>query len=257
MPLICIVIPVMDLEPLHDGLHERIHAVLPDALVLYSLNGPDAVSLASTPAADGVVLVPARQGFNYGIVDGCRAALSYGATTVVRMDTHEHPPEILPHILSLTDTHPCIVIDLEFHYGETLRKGSADSYHNLYVIPEIISTHAREPFRLTGAHGFMVFDASVLAHVLPFVEASLAIVAESQPGKVMWAADTLLPICASKLGYPIMVEHVEAEEMRDRDEDKCLAQMHDTLVLAEALSSLHLEGVSVSRSTAVKEKNDE
>jgi hypothetical protein len=237
-----VVVPAMSLRRMEEGFHRRVHHALPGATVAYALNGPDAQDLAATPPAEGCLLVPTGRGFNRAVVDGLRAALTHGAHQVVRMDAEEHPPEALPSRLPRLGHTDTEVIDLSFTLGETLVAKSADSYHNMYVIPEIVETHAREGLRVTGAHGFMAFGARVLALILPFVEAALDST-ERSGRPPLWGADTLLPICAARLGFPVRVSHVPAERLRDRDEEKCLAQLRDTLVLIKALDELRVGGV--------------
>lgn len=240
-----VVVPAMSLRRMAEGFHDRVFAAVPGANVVYALNGPKAAELAAGPAAPGCHLVATRPGFNRAVIEGLRAALTLGARQVVRMDAEEHPPEALPSVLTRLGPDDTEVIDLAFTVGKTLVPKSTDSYHNLYVIPELVEAHARDGLRLTGAHGFMAFGAPVLAVLLPFVEAALD--AAEQSGRTpLWGADTLLPVCAAQLGLPVRVTHTPAEQMRDRDEEKCNAQLHDTLSLLKELAGLRLDGVKIA-----------
>jgi hypothetical protein len=240
-----VVVPTMSLRRMKEGFHQRVLDAVPGAKVVYALNGPGSAELAATPAAPGCRLVATRPGFNRAVIEGLRAALTFGAHQVVRMDAEEHPPEALGNVLPRLGPDDTEVIDLAFVVGETLVPRSTDSYHNLYVIPALIETYARDGLRITGAHGFMAFGAPVLAVLLPFVEAALD--AAEQAGRTpLWGADTLLPVCAAQMGFPVRVTHTPAEKLRDRDEEKCNAQLQDTLSLLKALAGLRLDGVKIA-----------
>ena len=242
-----VVVPAMTLESMRAGLHRRVRDAVPGATVVYALNGHDADVLAESSAEQGCLLVATRRGFNRAVIEGLRAALTLGARQVVRMDSEEHPPEALRRVLPRLGPADTEVIDLAFTVGETLVPKSTDSYHNLYVIPEVVEAHARDGLRITGAHGFMAFGADALAVILPFVEAALD-GAERAGRTPLWGADTLLPVCAAQLGLPVRVSSVPAEQLRDRDEVKCNAQLQDTLTLIKALDGLRLDGVQIASS---------
>jgi hypothetical protein len=246
-----VVVPAVSLRQMDEGFHVRVEAALPGAVVVYALNGPDAATLAEGPAAPGCRLVATPRGFNHAVVGGLRSALSFGARQVVRMDSQEHPPEVLGGILPGLGPCDTVVIDLAFKVGDTLVAKSADSYHNLYVIPEVVESHAREGLRVTGAHGFMSFGSAALGVILPFVEAALQ-VAEQTSHPPLWGADTLLPVCAARLGFPVQVTHTPAVQLRDRDEEKCNAQLRDTLTLLKALDELRLTGVELATAVGLR-----
>lgn len=244
---VTVVVPAMDLTALEEEFHARVHSSIPGATVLYAINGPDARNLERAAAPEGCRLMATRPRFNHGVLDGLHAALASGSRRIVRMDSAEHPAEVLPDVLTRLSDDSMRVIDLSFLQDVTLRSGSADSYHNLYVIPEVLAALAGEGLRVSGTHGFMVMPAPVLALVLPLVDAALALV-EAEGRQVIWGADTMLAVCAAKVGFEVCIEKVPAEEMRDRDEAKCAAQLRDTLALVKSVGRLHLEDLQLAGS---------
>lgn len=243
---LAVVVPTMSLRRMTEGFHERVHSVFPDSIVVYVLNGPTMQPIEGIDVPDGVQLVSCVGVFNDAVVAGLRHALTLGVDAVVRMDTEEHPPEVLPAIVEQLGDCPVWVVDLSFEPEVTIRPGTADSYHNLHVIPTVVSTYARENLLLSGAHGFMVLTIQAVAQVLPFISDVVRQTENIEP-PVIWGADTLLPVCATKLGFHVSVTHVPAESMRDRPEEKCLVQLRDTLTVMSILETLRLDGVVTSR----------
>jgi hypothetical protein len=215
----------------------RIHGVMPDAVVVSAVNGVHLI-----PHCDeGVHPVMCGTGFNRAVVDGLRYAVALGATRVARIDTEEHPVELLPAAFAALDDFDVVVLDLAFDC-DTLRAGSADEYHNLHVMPEILDSVTGHSVSLTGAHGFMAFRGEALARMLPFVDAALSYAetqaAEANRPPVRWAADTAFPVCAVRLGLRVCVLSHPSVVLRDRDGEKCAIQTRDTLAIVQALERL-------------------
>lgn len=246
---VAVVVPTMSLMRMHENFHDRVREHVPDAEIIYVINGDDPPDVKDVDRPDGVHLVVSGGVFNNAVVAGLRYALALGSRAIVRMDSEEHPPEVLPAIIDRVESDPVWVVDLSFEPHVTIRPGTADSYHNLHVIPAVVSSYAKEELYLTGAHGFMVFAPQVVAQVIPFV-ADVVERVEGVVPRVVWGADTLLAVCAAKLGFDVSVTHVNAEEMRDRPEEKCVIQLRDTLAVMNAFESFRLDGVVTAEATS-------
>lgn len=219
------------------AMSERVRAVLPGATTVAAVNGVDLLPAV----AAGTEVAMCDTGFNRAVVGGLRHAVAMGADRVVRMDTEEHPVELLPEALDALEGADVVVLDLAFD-GSTLRPGSADEYHNLHVLPELLDSFTGHAMTLTGAHGYMAFRGEALARLLPFVEAALALAeddaARAHRPSVRWAADTAFPVCAGRLGMRVRVLVHPAVQLRDRDGEKCAVQTRDTLSMVRALDTL-------------------
>jgi hypothetical protein len=246
---VVVVVPTMGLGVLADPFAARVQAVLPGAEIVFVLNGPAAreTDVDSVEVPPGVHLVVCEGFFSQAVLEGIRFALSLNPSVIVRMDSQEHPPEVLPSVLSRLDEFPVWVIDLQFTPGMTVVPGTADSYHNRFVIPALTATHTDGNVELSGAHGFMVFSPAAAAQVLPFVEMALSDIEGHDP-PVVWGGDTALVVCAQKLGFPVAVHRIAAVEMRNRPEEKCVVQLRDQLLVVTALEKLRTEHVRAAAS---------
>jgi len=171
-------------------------------------------------------------GFNPATALGLGHALNLGAERIARIDTAEHPVELIGHAFAALEHHPMVVLDLQFG-PRTLRAGSADEYHNLHAIPSVLSWATGGRLRLSGAHGFMAWRADVLAALLP-----TAIKAVEQAPALRRGLDTALPILAARAGLDVGVIPIDATELRDRPATTCAVQLVDTLELIARLDSL-------------------
>jgi hypothetical protein len=213
-------------------------AVVPDVAVIAAVNGlPGAV-----PGRRGQLrtLVTAAS-FNWAVLTALRCAADTGAARVVRLDTAEHPPATIPVMLAQLGSADVVVTDLTFD-ATTMRPGSADDYHNHFVMPAVHAGASAGTLALSGASGFMAFTAAALSAVLAPVERAFAATAADdgfggQP--VFWGVDAALAIVAARIGLRVQVGHVAATELRDRSAGVCAAQLTDTLRLIRALDRTH------------------
>ena len=178
--------------------------------------------------------VTTSAGFNTAVLAGVRTAINLGADRVVRIDTAEHPLTQIMASFAMLDDADVVVRDLVFD-ERTLRSGTADEYHNLEVIPTLLSRFTGGALSLTGAHGFMGFRGELLAAVVTEVENLLARAEATRGTQLMWGIDTALAVVAERSGCRVNVEAIPATVLRDRSTAKCAQQLHDTLDLMLAL----------------------
>jgi hypothetical protein len=210
-----------------------------DVVIIMVVNGGNddeqrAAVQANSYLGDRCLTVITDAGFNIAVMAGMTAALAFGADRVVRIDTAEHPVLLIDETFALLDEVDVVIRDLTFDES-LLRPDSADEYHQLVVVPEILGAFSDGQLSLSGAHGFMGFRKDALADALDEVHIVLERAGIRRGAPLDWAADTALALVATRRGARVRVEPVRAELLRDRPTAKCAGQLRDTLDIVMSL----------------------
>lgn len=219
-----------------NGFAGEVATAAPGALVVAVANGPHG---PYPPAVEqpGLLVVQSRPTFNHAILLGLGTALDAGAGRIVRLDTAEHPTAMLGQMFTDLGSADVVVADLTFDQA-TMRPGSADDYHNHFVMPVVHGAATGGKLALSGAHGYMAFTGEALTELLPAARAAVArSAATGLTGgrEAFWGVDAILFTLAHRAGMDVRVRHVPASEMRDRPAAKCAEQLTDTLAMFAAL----------------------
>ena len=221
----------------------QITRVVPDAIVRPILNGLTDTELdAAAMRSEGdPIIAHGAQGLRSTLSAGYEAIRwhhSHGTLPIVRLDTAEHPPEVIPDLArAAIECRGMAIGDLTFD-EHTLREGSVDAFAHLHLFPDLYRQMTGGQLSLSCAHGFQAFAPGVMDRVF---EQAMRIVTwasfdASEP--IEWGFDGAMALAAVGLGIPIVVQPVRATVLRDRETAKIAQQFRRALQMCPAARTI-------------------
>lgn len=161
------------------------------------------------------------------LVAGYRFVLvNHGDATIVRLDTNEHPIEMIPTLVQTVRDHGGMAIG-NLRFGlTTIAPGVLDALFHV-VCRTLYETATHGALPLLGAHGFQAFAPGVCADVL---EAALVITdAANRDGgpPLQWGLCGAMAMGADGIGAAVHLIEITATQPRSRPAEKVAAQLND------------------------------
>ena len=180
-------------------------------------------------------IISESKGLTQVLLDGYRKLVSlhadHGAihdtSMIVRMDTNEHPIELITALVELSRGNLAI-------YGRKLdgENASVEEINaNNFLWPKTYEAFTNERLSLSNTHGFQAFDVKTLENILPVVEKIIfeteAIIGE----KLSWGMDAIMALAAVSQRLYSGQFFYYINEMRSRPKEKIDEQFRNHINL--------------------------
>ncbi len=224
------------------GLLATIKYINPKPVLLPVLNTPDSKTLVpeyerAKEIAEidkfecAPIILTSNPGLNSALIAGYKEAIKqYPDYAIIRMDTDEHPVGYIEKLLKEVENNNGMVIgDLKFKVDNTLVKGSADYFVNLFLFPLLYGQYTDGRLPLTCAHGFQAFAPHICETILNNAEKITNQVKETFID-CEWGFDGAMALAAHHLTNnkaigDVRIIEVPAEKERNRVEEKVVDQL--------------------------------
>ncbi len=173
------------------------------------------------------------------LVAGYRYALArHFDATIVRLDTNEHPVELIPTLVQRVRDHGAMAIGNLRFSPKTIVPGSPDEFFHI-VCRTLYETSTHGALPLSGAHGFQAFAPGVCADVL---EAALLMIERANRDggpPLQWGLCGAMAMGALAIGTPVYLVDLLATQPRNRPAEKVAAQLQDFIRTVLAAATLY------------------
>lgn len=159
----------------------------------------------------------------------------FPGATIVRLDTNEHPIELIPTLAKHARDHDGMAIGNLTYGPDLIIPGSADELF-LAVCPTLYATATGSALQLSGVHGFQAFTPYVCGDVMEAAEEIVAHANDSGSNQPLtWGYCGAMALGAMGIGTPVHVMDISATQPRNRPPEKVATQLIDftrTVVVA-------------------------
>lgn len=150
----------------------------------------------------------------------------YPLSTVVRMDTNEHPIEMIPVLAH--EARACggmAIANLKFGPG-LVTPGSPEELF-LAACPVLYGKATTNLLPLSGAHGFQAFAPDMLADIYEAAEEIVDRAHTESGPRLRWGLCGAMAMGAVGIDVPVKLIDLEAAKSRNRPAEKIAAQLID------------------------------
>lgn len=233
------VVPVFRGAGMGEGeLGHRLASEYPDSTIIAVYNGLPAEETPNLPAPFWPVW--SQAGLRSALEVGYQAYVNQGKEQpLIRSDSDEHPSDRFGELAELAlQTNGLVVGDLI--YSDELMPPETPE-HLAYQIWQVMYGEVTRGAATVGnAHGLLILPSPAICRKLLETARPILDRADRQAGEpVQWGHDGVMIMAAVAAGVPLSVIPIQAREIRNRTENKILAQFRRHFLIARMAASVY------------------